>query len=283
MWYTSRYLDLKAISTLQEQSRPPYRAPSWSWASVDTPVRYHHSSAWDGQSHIIVHGNDTFCDPVLEGDQTGAVASGQITIEGALVPVELMTRELPASHRLQQYPSHTDEWSGRQSFVRGPNGYMEQVCCDVIRPVQLRIGDAGYECWSLENHWCEKCRPSEGWDNMDHCCLNVASLFRRPTTNFFLLLERSKQKGTWERVGIGRVEIISDARRELGGVPDKRQRRREKYGLGNRWSSIHGDFVWDGESEGEATSMKNDLINCRLPEMEVKLFKDARVQKVRII
>jgi hypothetical protein len=260
------------------QGRPPYRAPTWSWASINSPVMY--SLDEDRQSHIVWHGAETFCKPLVEGDQTGAVVAGQLMIEGALVPVMLMTRqELPT--RTQGRPN-LDSPTRRQSLVRRPNGHTENVFCDFVRPIQLKIGDAGWGCWSLQGHWCRKCRPRKKyWDDVEHACLEIASTFQ-PTvgSTHFLVLERSREKAAWERVGIGSVETEADSRlkREWRQQwrQEKRQRREQRRGKDGDGSG--------SDSETELLPLRVDYVpRWDRSKLDLALFKGARVQKVVII
>lgn len=268
----------------QAQLRPPYRAPTWSWASVDTAVIYNiQPEPPDRQSHIVFHDAESFCEPRFKEDQTGAVVSGQLTIEGALVPVILMTtQELPFLPKDQlvreSYP--TNRWIRRKSLVRGPNGHLEVVSCDTIRPLQVKIGDAGYECWKLQDHWCHKCRLSErDWENVEHSCLKMGSVFRGPTETYFLVLKRSKQQGAWERVGMGFATKTCRARQEWENRRMARQKMKEN---GHDYEFKDGYSESDVETEVESTDEERES-KWRQSETDIGLFQDARVQKVRII
>lgn len=189
----------------------PYRAPTWSWASIDTPILYP-SEVLHGKerSHILVHDKESFCMPVLEGDQTGAIKSGVLSVEGLVVPVELTTVErTPPRH----FRDVSDYWAGRTSTVRGRSGLVVEVSCDVKRPVELNKGDVGYKCRTDSNDWDEEYRPvadkcelaAKKWSETEYCCLRVATYSGYlDTSSFFLVLERSKTvKESWERIGIG--------------------------------------------------------------------------------
>jgi len=264
----------------QHEGRPlPYRAPTWSWASIDSSVMYGLDE--DRQSHSVWHGAETFCKPLIEGDQTGAVVAGQLMIEGALVPVMLMTRQAELPTRTQgRFTLYA--LGRRQNFIRRPNGHTEEVFCDFVRPIQLKIGDAAWGCWSLQDHWCRKCRPRKKyWDDVEHACLEIASTFQ-PTlgSTHFLVLERSREKAAWERVGIGSVETEADSRlrREWREQwrQEKRQRRAQRRGQdGDRSGS---------DSETELLPLGVDYVaRWDRSKLDLALFRGARVQKVRII
>ncbi|KAL0951947.1 hypothetical protein HGRIS_008598 [Hohenbuehelia grisea] len=231
---------IKKNAILEACPRPfPYRAPTWSWASVDSPVEYLDILFWTAiKSHVAVHLEESFIVPVVAGDQTGAVKSGELVVEGPVVPVALITAQrLSRVSGLDSGSWFTDNWSGRTSVVRGlDNGWKEEIQCDFLRPVDLMKGDDGHICWALFqkiagnhclflNHWCDTCRgprdagsisnikPSDQLAS-DFCCLKVATAAAHAYIDsfyFFLALERSKTSpGAWERVGIGIIPSAGD-------------------------------------------------------------------------
>ncbi len=180
--------------------------PTWSWASTDSPISYHPDLLGQECSHVLVDQSQSFCVLLLQGYPTGAVKSGQLLIEGLVVPVKLVTVE--RSYRMRR--SYEDSWNDRQTIVRNHSGMANDVACDIKRPVELRSRDAGYKCWMWQkNSWCLECEPAvEEWDQPKYWCLRVASYDYGVITIFsFLVLERSKTvEGAWERVGVGNFE-----------------------------------------------------------------------------
>jgi hypothetical protein len=59
-------------------SRPIYRAPSWSWASVDYPVS---TTVWSGKWELYAHVADAWTKPVNEGDPFGEIRGGAIRVQ----------------------------------------------------------------------------------------------------------------------------------------------------------------------------------------------------------
>lgn len=213
LWHAQdRDTDVPEGAILDSQSRPtPYRAPTWSWASIDTPVLYP-SGLFDSDEtpYITLHDERCFCIPLVQADPTGAVVSGELVVAGPVVPVKLVTAERQEKENVWEV---TDNWNGRASIVRTRSGWKEEVACDMKRPVEVRKEDPCYECWCCpwgpSYAWCNKCEGmAADWTTPEHCCLKVAS-YRGSfeTSTFFLVLERSKTiEGAWERVGIGMVE-----------------------------------------------------------------------------
>jgi hypothetical protein len=78
-----------------------YRAPTWSWASIDGPV----NGVQIGPSilggppfrHTHVAVNKVACELENEADPTGRVKGGYADLTGPLVPVELVTVEADSS------------------------------------------------------------------------------------------------------------------------------------------------------------------------------------------
>ena len=84
LWQVESYR--KAGRDLAGEQRPEYRAPSWSWASVDAPIRSR-PDLLPNIVHIatIVEAHVT---PVTE-DVTGQVADGYIRLRAPLFPVDI--------------------------------------------------------------------------------------------------------------------------------------------------------------------------------------------------
>jgi hypothetical protein len=78
-----------------QHTRPlEYRAPSWSWASIDGPVCYDDmakSSTMAEKSHIII--SNYHCSPVLPSNPMGLITGGYLVVTGPLAPVQLITVE----------------------------------------------------------------------------------------------------------------------------------------------------------------------------------------------
>jgi hypothetical protein len=86
-------LDNRDKSTCDSQHERPskYRAPTWSWASIDGPIRYDlHNLFKEETSHINIL--DYLCVPESSLNPTGTSTVGHITVRGLLMPVELVTR-----------------------------------------------------------------------------------------------------------------------------------------------------------------------------------------------
>jgi hypothetical protein len=59
-------------------SRPTYRAPSWSWASVNFPVS---TNVWCDWRELYAHVADAWTKPVIDGDPFGEIRGGAIRVE----------------------------------------------------------------------------------------------------------------------------------------------------------------------------------------------------------
>lgn len=171
---------------------PPYRAPTWSWASTDVPIEYPHDLSYKETSHVQIHHDESFCVPLVPGDFSGAVVAGELSIEGPVVMVSFVAR------------------GGPNGIVRERSGRGYPFNYDVSREVGLRRGTMNCACWAggHEGGWCENCGFERGqWIEPQFGCLKVATYVpgSHPLKNtFFLVLEKSKAVlGAWERIGLG--------------------------------------------------------------------------------
>ncbi|KXX76935.1 hypothetical protein MMYC01_206153 [Madurella mycetomatis] len=76
-------------------SRPAqYRAPSWSWASIDGPVQ----PGWSSVSHSLIKVEEVHLE-YLTGDVFGAVTRGWLRLRGALKQLQLVRNSLSSGGR----------------------------------------------------------------------------------------------------------------------------------------------------------------------------------------
>jgi hypothetical protein len=117
-----------------EYRRPlKYRAPTWSWASVEGgPINYdiaHISRGYRMQSEIVV--NEVQCTALSSYDRTGPVTAGHIVVTGLLAPVQLVnidtTPEGIGTSLFQGLEGNPP------SLVRGENLWSYAVTCDLQR------------------------------------------------------------------------------------------------------------------------------------------------------
>ncbi|KAH6666063.1 heterokaryon incompatibility protein-domain-containing protein [Halenospora varia] len=105
LWTTAR-LQLRDKATTRQTE---YRAPTWSWASIDGRIHPSTPYLYPGrfQTHFKVHSAETTC--VASANQFGSVSSGQIVVSGRIVLVSLISepnhREGTASYHLQVHSS----------------------------------------------------------------------------------------------------------------------------------------------------------------------------------
>jgi hypothetical protein len=107
---------------------PLYRAPSWTWASIDGPISYPKYHEIERYMEISVNVTDAHC-TLLSGDPTGAVAAGHLTLEGemrlgtVLLPSTGATDCFELQVHFEKPPSETAQWgSGYTRY------YMRQDC-----------------------------------------------------------------------------------------------------------------------------------------------------------
>ncbi|KAB2102133.1 hypothetical protein AG0111_0g9498 [Alternaria gaisen] len=66
------------------QYSPQYRAPSWSWASIEGKVKYYRMTSYHPEFSIV----SAFCDPLSEVNRFGEVASGSLKINATVANLE---------------------------------------------------------------------------------------------------------------------------------------------------------------------------------------------------
>ena len=91
---------------LAGEKRPEYRAPSWSWASIDAPIGQPQLNAEVVHMATIIEAHVT---PVTE-DATGQVADGYVRLRAPLFPVNIDT----SAHHY--YPDLSWDWGKLESI-----------------------------------------------------------------------------------------------------------------------------------------------------------------------
>jgi hypothetical protein len=111
----------KALSTSdmrREQSE--YRAPSWSWASIDGPIEFDHTAIIeDIQPHDAKIG---FCKIIAAPDQFGQISAGNLSVEGLMIPVFL--KETDGSGNEADIVDGIGEFIGKATLDFGTNTNM---------------------------------------------------------------------------------------------------------------------------------------------------------------
>jgi hypothetical protein len=64
-----------------------WRAATWSWASIDGVVEYYNQG--ESMRRLYATFVDTSCVPTSVGDDTGALLSARVVLEGRLIPVKV--------------------------------------------------------------------------------------------------------------------------------------------------------------------------------------------------
>ena len=121
LWHVESYD--KAGRSLSGEKRPEYRAPSWSWASIDARIVLHQQSEYLKVSHMatIIEAHVT---PVTE-DITGQILNGYIRLRATLFPLKVgestelgyLSLRLDWERLASTYDAVPDVWP--QSAVEG--------------------------------------------------------------------------------------------------------------------------------------------------------------------
>lgn len=155
----------------------PYRAPSWSWASVDGPVRFQDYEnvlywAYTVTRCIDCTVNDIFCENVDPADPTGPVKAAFAILAGPLVTAELV----------DTIPALDDSFAAHRSYVRGKNLYEVEVALDQPRK---NFKDHIY-CFRLFT-----------WE------ANVGGDRMTPEVWFLVLQKSPRDEAAFQRIGVG--------------------------------------------------------------------------------
>jgi hypothetical protein len=203
----------------------PYRAPSWSWASTDEPVRFGFWKSvryWDfpTQKEDDCTIDEVVCQNLLADDTTGPVTSAHLVLTGPLVPVELAVLNCTFM---------SDGGTGQKTIVRGPNLSTALVRAQNLRATEVFLdavlepsfpeGDPKLVCWEQRECTNSCCIWKDQRDEVPkpHLELNESPVycFRlftwRSTEDYlrmeiwFLVLRKSStEEDVYERIGIGK-------------------------------------------------------------------------------
>jgi hypothetical protein len=132
LWRRNLPLGLLWVSDSPGEERPSYRAPSWSWASIDNQVSlFHQKNLIDEQFVVLDHEVQI----VHQQAPFGAVTSGEIVVHGRLRPMlfiqsskteQLWSRDIiPVEQKFVNV--HPDTWSVDRHPKTLP-AYCLQVC-----------------------------------------------------------------------------------------------------------------------------------------------------------
>ena len=130
----------KKPSTVGHQTMP-YRAPSWSWASTDSPLKAVIQWDWHGdrnQRDFLIDVLAAHVTPAAHNDAMGQVVSGNLRIRGRLLEAYLVEREtMESSGPLVSYQltmagqtlAHVSVFEDIRKALPADDGAMKQVFC----------------------------------------------------------------------------------------------------------------------------------------------------------
>lgn len=208
--------ECQALTGRERQSRntndrsSQYRAPSWSWASVDRPVRYDFwnsvvSWKYPPKKTVDCTIDEVVCQNLLPDDPTGPVSVAHAVLTGPLVPVELEILETHLDRDLYEPNRHVQVYldDPPQATVR-----QEDAHTGCREPGECRI-----RCYVRKYHGLP-----DGNKNLLYCFRLftwTACTWKRSRDNslklatmgpeiWFLLLRKSPViKDAFERIGVG--------------------------------------------------------------------------------
>ncbi|KAE8310248.1 hypothetical protein BDV41DRAFT_579754 [Aspergillus transmontanensis] len=132
-------------------TRPePWRAPTWSWASMDGGISYFtRFSHYDFLPALDIIEAECTC---ISVNSFGPASSGLIELRGKLVPVEMVILDKPFMKNQGEY---TGEWGratrvhqGQTSLVRGWGTEIYEILCDERMEQADGLGAEESESWA---------------------------------------------------------------------------------------------------------------------------------------
>jgi hypothetical protein len=170
LWHTpgDKYIGTIREASVGPSARPiPWRAPTWSWASIQAPVEH---GVWFNMEKqpfhpsIVVH--QASCTPTNNSDATGELTDGRISLSGPIVPVILRHAE---GEMISFYPEYSKI---SLEAVGQSEKYIETIHCRVDYDVWTRSeGEVqdGEQVYCLEVGLYEDA-PAESEDERECMC-----------------------------------------------------------------------------------------------------------------
>ena len=219
-----------------------YRAPTWSWASVDGPVWYfgNEESGYALREEIVI--SEANCSPLVPSGWTGRVKAGHIIVTGFLVPVQMVMIDQDL-YEMWREPTTTSirnlghsPYTERCFLVRGKNLHSYAAFSDHEMNACLTLGERSHGCWVYsscmlrkgpEKRRCRWCRFTENEESQLYCLklytrydsrwVNRAlddlktrpsdwPRIRPPRVTYLIVKKSSTVRDAYERIGIGRWE-----------------------------------------------------------------------------
>lgn len=201
---TWRTIDSETQDARDHNGQTQYHAPSWSWASVDQSVRYEFwksISTWKYKPYLrqACTVEEVTCQNVLVDDPTSKVTAAKAVLTGPLIPVKIVSAD------------EADEdgtWNRRDMLVQTETGQRTPVYLDTPRSLE-----------SLTDHTANISCTMRGKREAVYCFKLfsfIADVGRiggeylmGPETWYLVLKNSSREKGAFERIGVGILELRS--------------------------------------------------------------------------
>lgn len=229
MWKSEFISDLtwRVVSAAKDSGNEAYRAPSWSWASINGAVQYEFDdvlSTWKYPPSQVpaCAVDEACCENVLRSDPTGLITGGHAILTGPVASVELaiLDEGLSASLEAREIQGTAAPFSSTRSLARAANLLSLEVFLDRLQDVNLTSQDTGSTCWVEGRCGCQSCHfgvssqwggPSEpfyclklftwaatgGMDDSDR------ARTMPPEVWFLVLRKMSATETAFERIGLG--------------------------------------------------------------------------------
>lgn len=176
---------------LEPQTRPAYRAPSWSWAAVDGVIKF--SIQYPPAETLYIR--MLSCNVAATPDQFGAVSDGWMSLQcqgilrGSIVSSETARKastppdDLQASAWAQAAEAYADLGQPKQDF---------RFCLDCAGEIYARLSTAVYFLPVLQRHGNRRHKSQKGPDGL---------LMQSVTVQGLVLDGKGLDKGRYRRIG----------------------------------------------------------------------------------
>lgn len=207
-----------------------YRAPSWSWASLDGEVGWvrYLNDRFDIRSAITVQ--DWHCEPFSPLDPTGAVAEAYLVVTGLVAPVQIAVLQKSLAPGHESYGAYNG--TVPRALVRGESLSVYEFSLDIHTEPSPTVESQEHGCWDAGNCRRNGCGCNFDKGNARFFCLQVCKVhweqrrkdydydpalldMRRartpddPTIHYVVLKKSERVSRAYERIGCARSTQLS--------------------------------------------------------------------------
>jgi len=199
---------------------PKPRTPTWSWASISSPVSYFLAVKSPFLEYETFRSEIEILEAEVEAsplNDCGPVESGQIKLTGQMVEVHLRSVPMPSAEYEARRGDFYYPFFNRPlkvlSIVRTADNRIDECLLDTPIEASPPLDESNFDCWFSRNgRRCNKtdCGCRRGWSLKPYWCLKIGTARGKMNVGpiafcaSWLLLKKSEAtEGVYERVGTG--------------------------------------------------------------------------------